>query len=251
MKLAIFLSFVTALSSPLAFSQTTDPPKPTPDQIEAVKQHNEKANQMNAIITRYNAAVDKKDWSAAAEDVKQLITLDPKPDYYVTLGNAQLYSGKCDDAIGTYKTLLKLVGYPADLKAANAKTRTLAGVALTSIGNAFIKLKNYAEATRNYENAAEIDPNPGLAYFNLCATQYNIGNMDKAISACGKSITADPTRADAYFIKGSALFGNGRIDASGKYIPPPGTIEALKKYLELAPNGGHAADVKAMLDYSK
>jgi hypothetical protein len=29
---------------------------------------------------------------------------------------------------------------------------------------------------------------------------------------------------------------------------PPGTVEALKKYLELAPDGGHASDVKAMLE---
>jgi len=29
---------------------------------------------------------------------------------------------------------------------------------------------------------------------------------------------------------------------------PPGTIEALKKYLELAPEGGYVADVKAMVE---
>jgi len=29
---------------------------------------------------------------------------------------------------------------------------------------------------------------------------------------------------------------------------PPGTAEALKKYLELAPAGPHAKDVKEMLD---
>jgi hypothetical protein len=32
-------------------------------------------------------------------------------------------------------------------------------------------------------------------------------------------------------------------------VAPPGTTQALHKYLELAPNGAHAVDVKAMLDF--
>jgi len=32
---------------------------------------------------------------------------------------------------------------------------------------------------------------------------------------------------------------------------PPATIEALNKYLKLAPTGGHVADVRAMLDALK
>jgi len=65
---------------------------------------------------------------------------------------------------------------------------------------------------------------------------------------CDKAIAADPKKADAYFIKGSTLFGSGKLDAQGKYIVPPGTLETLKKYLELAPDGAHAGDVKAMLE---
>src|SRR5581483_3555773 len=99
-----------------------------------------------------------------------------------------------------------------------------------------------------YEKAAALDPNPGTAYFNICATMYNTANMEGAVVACDKAIAADPTKADAYFIKGSSLYGSGKLDKDGKYVPPPGTADALNKYLELAPNGAHAADVKAMLD---
>ena len=98
--------------------------------------------------------------------------------------------------------------------------------------------------------AAALDSSPGAAYFKLCATQYNVGNMAAATANCDKAIKADPTLADAYFVKGSALYGNGTLDKNNKYILPPGTIEALKKYLELAPDGMHAADVHAMLDAS-
>jgi hypothetical protein len=32
---------------------------------------------------------------------------------------------------------------------------------------------------------------------------------------------------------------------------PPGTVEALRRYLALAPDGGHAKEVKDMLDFLK
>jgi hypothetical protein len=39
-------------------------------------------------------------------------------------------------------------------------------------------------------------------------------------------------------------------DASGKFVISAETRQALQKYLELAPDGPHAADVKQMLDYA-
>jgi len=90
-----------------------------------------------------------------------------------------------------------------------------------------------------------------VSYFNACATLYNAGNMEEAIVACDKAIALDPNKADAYFIKGSALFGNGKVGSDGKYQVPPGTVEALNKYLELAPDGPHAQDVHTMLDSLK
>jgi tetratricopeptide (TPR) repeat protein len=93
--------------------------------------------------------------------------------------------------------------------------------------------------------------NPAVAYFNSCAMLYNAGKMDEAIVACDKAIALDPGKADAYFVKASALFGNGKVGSDGKYVVPPGTVEALNKYLELAPDGGHAPDVHAMLDSLK
>lgn len=92
---------------------------------------------------------------------------------------------------------------------------------------------------------------PAVSYFNSCALLYNVGKMDEAIAACDKAIALDPSKADAYFIKASALFGNSKIGSDGKFLAPPGTVEALNKYLELAPNGPHAQDVHAMLDSLK
>jgi tetratricopeptide (TPR) repeat protein len=120
------------------------------------------------------------------------------------------------------------------------------------IGNANLKLKNNDAAIVAFNMAAEIDPNPATAYFNLCATMYNVGQpAAKTVPACDKAIAADPKKADAYFIKGSVMLGEGTIGKDNKTIAPPGTVEALKQYLVLAPNGGHAEDVKQMLDFMK
>jgi len=67
------------------------------------------------------------------------------------------------------------------------------------------------------------------------------------LSACDKAIEGRPKKADAYFLKGSLLFGNGAVKPNGKYSVPKGTADALEKYLVLAPTGGHAEEVKQML----
>jgi tetratricopeptide (TPR) repeat protein len=134
-----------------------------------------------------------------------------------------------------------------DPKADPAKAKAAVAQMLTNEGNAYLKLKKNDKAVESYTKAAAMDPNPGTAYFNLCATQYNSGNTQGALAACDKAIQADPNRADAYFIKGSLMLGDSKQDKEGKLQAPPGTSEALNKYLELAPDGPHAADVKAML----
>ena len=52
--------------------------------------------------------------------------------------------------------------------------------------------------------------NPGQAYFNICAIEYNdsLTTLDP-VKACDKAIASDPTIADAYFIKGSILVEQG------------------------------------------
>jgi len=88
--------------------------------------------------------------------------------------------------------------------------------------------------------------------FSAAARDLNMGQpAAKTVPFCDKAIAADPKKADAYFLKGSALYGEGALDKSNKYVVPPGAVEALKQYLVLAPGGPHTQDVKAMLDALK
>jgi len=189
-----------------------------------------------------------KDWATAEPILQKLIAMNPRWDYLQALGNAQLNLGKYDDAVATYEKAIPLADAAKnDPKADPAKAKAAVGQMLTSEGTAYLKLKNNDKAIEAYTKAASLDPNPGTAYFNLCATQYNSGNTQGALAACDKAIAADPNKADAYFIKGSLMLGDSKTDKEGKLQAPPGTSESLNKYLELAPDGPHAADVKAML----
>ncbi len=194
-------------------------------------------------------ALKARHWQEAVPLFKQVVELAPgRWEAFQGLGKAYLNLGRYQEAIDTYATGVALC--QAELTGGGPKVglKAALGQMLMSEGNAFLKLGNPQSALALYTKSAEVDPNPGQAYFNLAATLYNQGQMEAAVTYCDRAIAIEPKRADAYFIKGSALFGNSKLDARNQLIVPAGTQEALANYLKLAPEGGHAADVKAMLE---
>jgi tetratricopeptide (TPR) repeat protein len=230
------------------------PPKLTPEQTEAIKKQNEKATRINELITQADAAINAKKWHEAIPPLQQLIAIDPTNwEFYSALGDALLNSGLYSQAIDAYeKGVQAAEKTPVDPKNPNsdqAKKKVGEARMFTNEGNAFLKSHKENEAIAAYTRAAALDPNPATAFWNLCATQYNAGLVEGTMKACNRAIELDPSKADAYFIKGSLLVGDSKLDKDGKVQTPPGTVEALKKYLELAPNGPHTGDVKEMLKY--
>jgi tetratricopeptide (TPR) repeat protein len=233
--------------------------KATKEEVERIKTENAKATSLNVLISQYNAAQQAQNWKDAEPILKQMVAAEPNNwRFYQALGSAQLNLGEYEDSVGSYDTGIQLAQAvmsaglapkdPNKPEADPVKAKAGIGQMLASQGNAYLKLHKNPQAIAAFTKAAEMDPNPAIAYFNLCATQYNTGNTEGALAACDKAIAADPNKAEAYFIKGSLLMGAGKLDAQGKYVPPAGTAEALNKYLELAPNGSHVADVKQMLE---
>jgi tetratricopeptide (TPR) repeat protein len=195
----------------------------------------------NALVAKAQAALDAKQWPDAEAALKQLTSSEPRWEYSEALGAAQMNQGHYADSLGSYQ-------HAIDLAQKNADPAAMARI-YTMIGNVNLKLKQNDAAIAAYNKAATLSPNPAVAYFNLCATMYNMGQpAAKTVAYCDKAIAADPKKADAYFVKGSSLYGEGAVDTSKKYVVPPGTVEALKQYLALAPDGPHVQDVKAMLD---
>jgi tetratricopeptide (TPR) repeat protein len=202
-----------------------------------------------ALTALYNQAMQAKDWPRAVTLAQQLAAQQATSLNLKLLGNAQLYSGSADTALATYDQAL----------AAAEKEKPTVGQPMTEWkdglsqiyigkGNTLLKLKRTAEAIEAYNQSAVFAANQGLAYFNVCAVLYNIGNTHDSAAACRKSVQGDPTKANAWFVLGSDLFADLPITAQGKVQASPETLEALEKYLALAPDGPHSADVKAMLE---
>jgi tetratricopeptide (TPR) repeat protein len=117
---------------------------------------------------------------------------------------------------------------------------------LNAEGDLYSKLSRHDEAIVAFAESAKLSAYAALPYFNLCATYYNMKRMPDAVTACDQAIASDPTMADAYFLKGSALFGQVALE-QGRDVPPSETRATLNKYLEIAPNGRYAAAARGML----
>jgi tetratricopeptide (TPR) repeat protein len=228
--LLVLASFALAVTAP-AQNRVAVP-------LPAAQGANEKS-----LVNKAQAALDAKQWPDAEAALKQLVTSEPRWEYLEALGSAQGNQGHSEDSIASYQGAI-------DLAQKNAVPGVLPRI-YTAIGNANLKLKRNDAAISAYNQAAALDANPGVAYFNICAVLYNAGETVKTLVACDKAIAADPKKADAYFIKGSVMVGQGAADKKGKMTVPPGTVETLKQYLVLAPEGGHARDVNDMLDFLK
>jgi TonB family protein len=253
--LAVALAIVaTAHRATQASGQTQPGSSPTPkytqEQIEEIKKQREKAGNTNALIQQAQNAMNAKNWQEAIPLLQQLVAMEPTEwQFYIGLGDAQLNLGQYDEAVESYQKGIGVAESNTVPSTDPAKKK--AGVAKMLIyqGNAYVKLHRTNEAVAAFTRAAGMDPNPAVAYFNLCATQYNSGNMEGALDACDKAIAANPTKTEAYFIKASVLIAGSTTDQVGIVKAPPGTAEALKKYLELAPDGAHTPEVKQMLAF--
>lgn len=113
---------------------------------------------------------------------------------------------------------------------------------------ALAKDKKMDDARTNLEKAAQLDPaGAGKYHYNMGALLVNTGQNDQAVDEFKKAIAADPNYADAQYQYGVAMAGKATTDSTGKIVAPPGTIEALQKYLELKPDGPYAESAKELI----
>jgi tetratricopeptide (TPR) repeat protein len=195
-----------------------------------------------------NALMNNGKPEAAIEKCNQAIADDPTQwEFYQALGSVLLSVNKQNDALQAYQQGVAAARKMLEEKPDAARARIGLGQMLNSEGNLLVQLKKYDEAIGPFSEAAETSAYPAMPYFNLCATYYNLKREQEALPACERAISSDPSMADAYYIKASILFGQGKLE-HGKYVVPPGTSESLNKYLEYAPFGERASSVRAMID---
>ena len=226
---------------------------------------NAKVQTLNAMLTEARADNKAGNFDAAIAAMEKATTTKPDEGIlWITLGDAQLgaadaaakaakaagnatdpaVTAKYNDAVASYKK-------GVDLNAASKKpSPEAAGAGYNQLGQVYAKQGNAKDAADAYEMAAKAMPaNASMYYFNEAATLYNSGKLPEAEAAADKAIAADPKKAEAYYIKGQALITQATVDPkTQKITAPPGCVEAYQTYLELAPDGPHAADVKGILD---
>jgi tetratricopeptide (TPR) repeat protein len=115
---------------------------------------------------------------------------------------------------------------------------------------ALAKAKKFDEAQAELNKAAQLDPpNAGKYYYNLGAVMVNTGQTAAAEAAFKKAVETNPEYADAQYQYAAALSAKLSTDKDGKVIAPEGMQQALEKYLQLQPDGPHAEEAKALLQY--
>jgi tetratricopeptide (TPR) repeat protein len=168
------------------------------------------------------------------------------------LGQAYEFAGKYDDAANAFQKAIDLQPQPPFYE---HMATSLAGAAVASTDPKDADAKIAAASAACDKSAALPAATPGppndRCYKNLGIILTNKGRMKDAVAPLQKATQVDPKDPDAWFLLGGALSGTIDTKTEGDkmvYIVPPGTADAYKKYLELAPAGPHAADSKAMLD---
>jgi len=250
-------------------------------QLEDLKKHNTDALKANEVIKNLNAdlrvvtqdvkdadsaqataqqtlgaSAAKADVDAKAADIKKtkyteietLMLKDTaaKPDasiLWAQLGQAQVGLKQYYDATTSFKKVL-------DLEANSKKpTPAVQGLANSGLGEIYARTGKIQEANDAYDAAGKANPSQAGFYLkNEAVIFFQANQADAQVAAADKAIAADPNQPILYYLKGNGLVQKTTMDdKTHKLIPPPGCLEAYEKYLQLAPDGPYAAEVKGIL----
>jgi len=195
-----------------------------------------------------SAQANHANHAAAIEACSKAVAADPKQwQPYQTLASVYNNAEKPQEALDSYDKGIQAARKMLAKAPDSGREKNGLGQMLNAEGNIYAKLKQYDHAEAMFAESAQFSAYAALPWFNLCATYYNTNRMEDAATSCNKAIAADPSMAEAYYLKASALFGKGKLE-KGRYAAPPETREALTKYLAMSPYSMHAATAREMLE---
>ncbi|MGH9665083.1 MAG: tetratricopeptide repeat protein [Bryobacteraceae bacterium] len=214
-------------------------------QMKEQKAQIQKNKALNDAFNQGKDALAAKQWDAAVQAFSKASEMDAKQN--VIWGNlADAYVGLAGTKTGAEQDAAMSKAAEAFNKAIELKPDDAAYH--NNYALALAKMKKFDEAQAELTKAAQLDPpNAGKYYYNLGAVLVNTGQIEPAGQAFKKAIDADPNYADAQYQYGVYLISKATTTADGKIVPPPGTAEAFKKYLDLKPTGPNAEAAKGML----
>jgi len=215
---------------------------------EQIKKRAKAMKKNKALNDAFNTAMQAKaakQWDAAIAAFEKAGEIDPSQSV-IWANLAEVYTMKADTKAGAERqaALEKAIESWAKVVAMDPQNPAYHN----NYALALAKAKKYEEAEAELTKAAELNPKgAGQYFYNLGAVLVNTGQMEPAGAAFKKAIEADPNYASAQFQYGMYLLSKAKVGADGSIVPVPGTIEALKKYLELEPNGPFAQSAQGAI----
>jgi len=212
--------------------------------IKEREQAMKKNKELNDTFQAGLAAAQAKDFDTAITNFTKASELDPKQvAVWAQLADAYVASSQkktgADFDTGMAKGI-EAYGKAIELNPTDAATHNNFAIALG-------KARKFDDMQKELQKAAELNP-PGAGgyYYNMGAMLTNAGQSEAAIEAFKKAIATDPNHAEAHYQLGVALTAKMTMNGD-KPVPAPGTVEALQKYLQLAPTGPNAEAAKQLL----
>ena len=188
----------------------------------------EKAKELNIAIypqnlamvynARGNEAKARGDYAASLKDYEKAVELDPKAAGYY--GNvAFAFAGLKD-----WEHALTAMEKAKELD--HSYARALADI-YNSRGTQYYADGDYGSSLKDYQKAIELDDESALYHRNLSMALRELGDWERAISACTRAIELEPTNADSHRALKLAYNAQGiELLNKGEYK------QAIKKFRE-------------------
>jgi tetratricopeptide (TPR) repeat protein len=218
--------------------------KEVADRVELAKRR----EAVNDVFNEGVAALDAKRYEEAVANLTKARDAAPK-QAIVWASLAMAYVGIAGtqtgpDAESAMQKGLAAYGTALELKPDDA-------IVHNNYARALARAGKFPEMRVEIKKSADLEPaNAFRVYYSLGALLTNIGNVDTSAEVFKMAIDAAPedaNNAEAYYQYAVTLVSKAQVGADGKVVPLPGTVEALKKYLELAPAGPNAQGAKDMV----
>ena len=144
-------------------------------------------NSPEALKAAYDKAWSAKDWPGAVAAAQKLVDVRASAENLDSLAKAQVNARANADALATTDRALAAAEHEKPAQGQpDAAWKDMKSKILLTRGNAFLLLHREPDAIDAYNQSAALAANPSLAYFNICATLYNTGDLQGTAPACRK-----------------------------------------------------------------
>ncbi len=203
------LSVISLTDMPGGIKANVRPDKLDEKQKDAIRTHNANVEKMNEEIRRLHAALEAQQWAEATEILNQLIADDPgRWEFYQNLGTIQSNQSHYEDAARSYERGIELA--QSGVTTGTQPDKREIGLMMIYAGDAYLQLGNTDKAVAWYSKAAELSPDPAMAYFNVCRARRASGDLDAAAEACTKAIASSPNRWEFHQLLGTIRQAEGQ-----------------------------------------